>query len=339
MTKGGKRNIIQFKSLWEENENDLTGLNSQEISCPTKHYLEQHREFDLGKSYEYQAEKIYIRHICLKGKHSLMASYSIPKDYVLMIYCLKGECSYFTDPEEKALLSLTEKKHNTVYFGQGQVYVKIKSKDELDALGIFIRRDHFFRYTMEESTSWDSFKTKVQALKPAVLCPDELSIDYKISQLLHQILKEKLNPNIQNFFVDAKVTELMLYQFEQLLEKTQLDRQFGLSQEQVNQMHRAKDILIAQMKEPPTLKTLAMEVGTNEFVLKKHFKMIFGKSVFAYLLDYKMELAKNLLSNPNIKIADIAEQIGYKHPTHFSAAFKKHEGYLPKTSREKENDL
>lgn len=338
MTIDGISNIVQFKSLWEENENDLSGLNSQEISCPTKHFLEKNREYDSGKSYEYQAEKIYIRHIYLKGMHSIIASYGIPKDYVLMIYCLKGECLYYADPEEKALLSLTEKKHNTVFFGQEQVYVKIKAKEDFEALGIFVRKNYFFRYSMDDSSSWDIFVRHVQNIEPSILSPRGLSIDYKISQLLHQILEEKLNPNIQNFFVEAKVTELMLYQFEQLLEKTQTEGQLGLSPEQVQQMHRAKDLLIAQMKEPPTLKILAMEVGTNEFILKKHFKMIFGKSVFAYLLEYKMECAKKLLSNPTIKISDIAEQLGYKHPTHFSAAFKKHTGHLPKENREKEID-
>ncbi len=40
--------------------------------------------------------------------------------------------------------------------------------------------------------------------------------------------------------------------------------------------------------------------------------------------------AKQLLLNWELSIAQIADQLGYKHATHFTAAFKKNTGELPK---------
>ena len=42
-----------------------------------------------------------------------------------------------------------------------------------------------------------------------------------------------------------------------------------------------------------------------------------------------MQFAKELLVLGNEKIQVVAEKVGYKHATHFTAAFKKYFGHLP----------
>jgi AraC-like DNA-binding protein len=42
-----------------------------------------------------------------------------------------------------------------------------------------------------------------------------------------------------------------------------------------------------------------------------------------------MEMAKSQIFNTDRSIAEIGMDIGFTYPTHFSAAFKKHFGYLP----------
>ncbi|GAB3894379.1 helix-turn-helix transcriptional regulator [Spirosoma agri] len=52
-------------------------------------------------------------------------------------------------------------------------------------------------------------------------------------------------------------------------------------------------------------------------------------TVFGYLNQFKMEKAKDLLTAGQTKISAIARSLGYKHATHFTAAFKKYFGFLP----------
>jgi len=46
-----------------------------------------------------------------------------------------------------------------------------------------------------------------------------------------------------------------------------------------------------------------------------------------------MEKARQLLTAGDMKIAEVAHTLGYKHATHFTAAFKKHVGFLPNKVR------
>src|SRR5690606_36936688 len=74
---------------------------------------------------------------------------------------------------------------------------------------------------------------------------------------------------------------------------------------------------------------LAHAVGTNEATLKKHFKAVYGTTVFGYLTARRMELAKALLLSKELKVAAVAQEVGYKYASHFTTAFRKHFGVLP----------
>lgn len=97
----------------------------------------------------------------------------------------------------------------------------------------------------------------------------------------------------------------------------------------IDKMHQVKQIIDQNMQETLSIAELAKQVGTNEAYLKKQFKETFGTTIYGYTLQRRMEYAKNLLLQSEFTITDIAYQIGYKHATHFTAAFKKYYGQLP----------
>lgn len=107
-----------------------------------------------------------------------------------------------------------------------------------------------------------------------------------------------------------------------------------LKEDDVRKMAEARNILLSNWLSPLSLKELSHEVGTNEYYLKKHFKMVFGMTVFGYLHAFKIEKAKEMLIHQDLKIAEIAQKLRYKHATHFTAAFKKQVGILPNQFRE-----
>lgn len=49
----------------------------------------------------------------------------------------------------------------------------------------------------------------------------------------------------------------------------------------------------------------------------------------------RIEKAKTLLLNPQIRIAQIAEMVGYQDEKYFSKVFKKMEGFTPNEYRKK----
>jgi AraC-like DNA-binding protein len=74
-------------------------------------------------------------------------------------------------------------------------------------------------------------------------------------------------------------------------------------------------------------------VGLNEYKLKRGFRELFGTTVFAYLSEQRLALAKRMLLDTDKTAAEIAFELGYATPQHFSAAFKKRFGVSPKSMR------
>ena len=64
--------------------------------------------------------------------------------------------------------------------------------------------------------------------------------------------------------------------------------------------------------------------------LKEGFKQIYGDPVFAFLFDYKMEVARQLLASGSHNVNEVGLKVGYSTASHFIAAFKKKFGTTPK---------
>jgi AraC-like DNA-binding protein len=74
-------------------------------------------------------------------------------------------------------------------------------------------------------------------------------------------------------------------------------------------------------------------IKMNPTILSKVFKDITGWNFIDYLTNIRIEKAKDLLMETDMKINCIAEKIGYKH-SYFNRLFKKHEGVTPSHFRE-----
>ncbi len=68
--------------------------------------------------------------------------------------------------------------------------------------------------------------------------------------------------------------------------------------------------------------------------LTKIFKEYSGKTPGKYLFDYRMKMAKKLLRDTDLSVKDIAEQVGFPDPFHFSKSFKNATGLCPTQYRE-----
>ena len=92
----------------------------------------------------------------------------------------------------------------------------------------------------------------------------------------------------------------------------------------------AEEILMAHLQTNlPTLDKIAQKVALSESTLKRHFKAIFGRNIYEYYLEQKMNLAKNLLLEKPLSVNEAAEILGYEKVSNFIDIFKKHHGFSP----------
>lgn len=81
----------------------------------------------------------------------------------------------------------------------------------------------------------------------------------------------------------------------------------------------------------PGIEHIADKVGITQTSLKNGFKLIYGRSVYKYYQAEKMQLAADrLYQNPAMKIAQLAQEMGYENASKFSAAFKENIGVTPR---------
>lgn len=85
-----------------------------------------------------------------------------------------------------------------------------------------------------------------------------------------------------------------------------------------------------------SLPELAQHVGTSVHVMSQVINVGLGKSFFEMTAEYRVEEAKKLLKEKkNIKVEEIAEQVGYHSKSSFNTAFKKLTGKTPSEYRAK----
>ncbi len=95
----------------------------------------------------------------------------------------------------------------------------------------------------------------------------------------------------------------------------------GSSSDQAIQV--ALQYIRAHFNEELSLEKVAAVVFLNPIYFSQLFKQKTGQGYKDYVICLRMEQAKVLLHNPKLKLADIAEQIGYTNVGHFTQVFRK----------------
>ncbi len=84
---------------------------------------------------------------------------------------------------------------------------------------------------------------------------------------------------------------------------------------------------------PWTTAELASRAGVSRTTLAKRFTELVGNGPVAYLTEWRMTLAADLLTRPELTVAAVARRVGYADAFGFSAAFKRLRGESPSAYR------
>ncbi len=156
------------------------------------------------------------------------------------------------------------------------------------------------------------------------------AISPSMAIVLNQLINYSLNNSIKNIYFKGKAYELLSLYFNRSEDADIEQCPFLVDETNVIKIRKAKDIVVSRMAEPPSLQELADEIGLNIKKLKEGFKQIYGDSVFSFLFDYKMEVARKLLETGENNVNEVGLKVGYSTSSHFIAAFKKKYGTTPK---------
>ncbi len=252
-------------------------------------------------------------------------NYNIGKDYIQFHFCIKG-FSNFLFNEGSYVFNVENENSILLYNPHKELPINLVLNSESQVLSILISIKKFHSLFSSEADQISFLNNENAGNK----LYKEKKIGPMIAIVLNQMYQQSMDLTMYTLYLRGKVFELMSLYFSKDKEMDIEQCPFLADDNNIKKIKLAKEIIISRMMEPPTLVELAKEVDISLKKLKQGFKQVYGSSVFSFLLDYKMQVSKRLLSSGKYNVNEVALKIGYSTATHFINAFKKKFGTTPK---------
>ena len=284
------------------------------------------RLFELRSGFELMISSVDQR-------QNLIADIEEKGSQLTISFCLSGKMrASFRDQKEdfivghgQNILCFTPRSMYTTEFPSGQTYKYVNIRIEpsvLNALmeGQFDQIPGDMRSIIDESNK--KYYSHIGSMTPSM------------QMVIHQILNCPYLGFLKRMYLESKAIELITHQLAQLVcKETDPKPRPTLCPDDIERIHYARDILIENSQNPPTVYKLSRRAGLNELKLQQGFRQIYGKTVFAYFRDYQFEGARCFLKEGNMNVAEVAYKLGYSKVDNFAGSFKKIFGVSPGTYR------
>jgi AraC family transcriptional regulator len=99
------------------------------------------------------------------------------------------------------------------------------------------------------------------------------------------------------------------------------------------QYKRVLDFVEANFAGPVTIEEMAAEAGLSPAHFSRLFKQVLGDSPYQFVMDYRVEQAKKMLTDRERPLIDVALACGFSDQPHFGRVFKKLTGLTPREFR------
>lgn len=260
-----------------------------------------------------------------EGNEPLKFERDIDNTYIQLHFCIKGNSKFLFNNNSYAL-DVLDRRSIILYNPQRKLPINLSILPKTTLISLLISIEKFHSLFSKEA-SYIPFLSEENKNRKYY---DDVEIKPTVLIVLQQIINSNVNSSIRDLYIKGKVYELLSLHFQQDESNLAEYCPFLVDEQNVQKIRKAKDIIITNMAEPPSLQELANEIGLNIKKLKEGFKQIYGDTVYSFLFDYKMEHARRLLESNQHNVNEVGLKVGYSTASHFIAAFKKKFGTTPK---------
>lgn len=283
-----------------------------------------------GAGFHIQLEELSIKEVDLRW-----GNYSNPSQKVMsFLPAKKMIVSHFRIQDDSITTALTiPEKRFVVYRESPEPYEMIVAPTRLKNRAFFelMMSEHFYQHFFtEDSPFLRSFQRDETINTPSPAYTAQMMP--AMQHIINDMQQSPYNGHLKAVYLEAKAIELFLLQVKQL-DDQHLPKKTKLPAKDVESLHAIKEFMEQHYEQPLSITALARQAGINQMKLKNGFKELFNTTVFGYLSDIRMQEAKRLLQDEKMYVGEVADKIGYKHPHHFTAAFRKKFGMMPKDIR------
>ncbi len=249
----------------------------------------------------------------------------VNKDVIQFHFCLKGQTNFIFN-QGNYTFQVQENHSMLLYNPQKPLPINVELTPETWMISILISIAKFHSLFSSDANHI-SFLSPENSSKKYY---DNLPFTSSIAVVLSQILQARVHDSMKSLYFKGKIYELLSLYFNKNDDSSIEQCPFLIDEQNVQKIRNAKDIILDRMIDPPSLDALALEIGLPLKKLKQGFKQIYGDTVFAYLLEHKMQEARRMLDSQKYNVNEVGLKLGYSTSSHFIAAFKKKYGTTPK---------
>lgn len=273
----------------------------------------------------YAEDGAYVLRAQNRTDKPLALNHDLDKSHIQFHFCAKGNAQFLFN-KGNYRLEVSDESSLLLYNTQMDLPIDLLLHPNSDVLSIVMRIRKFHSLFSDDAAHIpflsDSFQEK-KYYAQEIMTP-------AMAVVLSQLMNFNLHPSIEKLFVKGKLYELIALYFNKSSDVDLAQCPFLVDEANVRKIKMAKEIILERMLEPPTLAALSDEIGLSLKKLKEGFKQIYGDSVYGYLLDHKMDLARKMLESGKYNVNEVGLKIGYSTASHFIASFKKKYGTTPK---------
>ncbi|HEU4551531.1 MAG TPA: AraC family transcriptional regulator, partial [Chitinophaga sp.] len=310
-------------------------LTMQALLSPRIVEEEMNLQFDFGKACfrEVYFDGLHISFGHAQVFQNLHIAVDIPEgpSMVSQHFVLQG--NFTGNLPGKPDYHFSQLEHNLMYNPTLSENAKIKKQNIIEMVSLSLTRERFLELAENNGEVMDRLGEQIAGNKIVLLNQQRNQpITMQMLRVLEEIRYCQFTGGIKKLFLQSKVLELLALQCEQYERSGpgHTPEDTMLSATDREKIYYARDLLLQAMQQPPSLRELSRLVGLNEFKLKTGFKKVFDNTVFGYLNDQRLDHARELLLQQQYRpLSDIALELGYSSPQHFSNAFSKKFGISP----------
>ena len=256
---------------------------------------------------------------------ALDITHTVAQDFLQFHFCLKGQMN-FKYNQGSYTFPLNEDHSILLYNPAKELPIDVELSPNTWLVSVLISIIKFHALFSSDADHIPFLSSENSAKKYY----DNLPYTSSIAVVLSQVLQSKIHDSIKALYIKGKVYELLSLYFNKSEDPSVEQCPFLVDEENVRKIRKAKEIVLERMTDPPSLENLAVEIGLSLKKLKEGFKELYGDTIYAYLLDHKMEEARRILNSQKHNVNEVGLKLGYSTASHFIAAFKKKYGTTPK---------
>ena len=181
---------------------------------------------------------------------------------------------------------------------------------------------------LAEQYNTSSFDTLIKSLQSGISI-QQVPCTGRFLSSMNNLTENPYSGDLSRVFIEGCMLMLLAETARVVAQQSERPNHHGLTRKAVDRCHEVRQIIERDIASPPSLSQLSQVTGINATTLSNEFRSVFGVTIFAYLRDCRLNMARQLLQMQNLSVSQVGYRVGYNNPSAFSAAYRRHFGYAP----------